>query len=87
MERVQQIGCIVCMELFKVYTPALVHHCGNTIGAKRDHYATIPLCFLHHSYNSPEGIHGKLGKNGWEDKYGTEEHYLERVKELLGING
>lgn len=42
----------------------------------------LPLCWRHHL--GPEGIDGKkMGKRVWEEKYGTEEHLLAKVRATL----
>lgn len=81
MRRVQEIGCIVCREK-GIFTPALVHHCDTGMGRKRDHYKTIPMCFMHHSYSSPLGFHS-MGKEVWEKRFGTQKYFMNKVSEIL----
>ena len=84
MDRVQQIGCIVCFDELETYSPALVHHCDTGMGRKKDHYKTIPLCSAHHDYHSKIGRHG-MGRKAWGKKFNTEEYYLNLVAEILGL--
>lgn len=80
MDRVAALGCLIC------YSPATIHHCGTHMGGGRDHMRVVPLCWAHHL--GPEGIDGKkISKRQWEEKYGTEEELLQRVKKLLGQTG
>ena len=84
MNSIVQLGCIVCRVHYDCYSPAEVHHIdGKT---KPDaHLKTIPLCFRHHR----EGVNGKLYvsrhpfKHDFEERYGTEESLLQKVKELI----
>lgn len=80
MARVSNLGCIArkCNAL----PPSTVHHCGTYMGGGRDHRKVIPLCWLHHL--GPEGIDGKrMSKREWEQKYGTEEELLAKVKLII----
>lgn len=49
------------------------------------HLKTIPLCFRHHR----EGVNNELYvsrhpfKHEFEERYGTEESLLQKVKELI----
>lgn len=72
---VASLGCIIqgCGDL------ANVHHI-RLNGEPRDHFKTIPLCYLHHQGDS--GIHF-LGKRLWREKFGHELGYLEQLKELI----
>ena len=83
MDKVQQLGCIVCKLERGIYTPAEIHHIvGKT---KRSHMRVLPLCFRHHR----EGSYNELFvsrhpfKREFEKRYGTEEELLEKVEQLL----
>lgn len=80
MHRVRSLGCIICGR------PPEVHHITNgTMGKKASHYETIPLCFNHHSAQTPlpfgESVH--KGTKSFEAKYGTQEELLKRTLERL----
>ena len=46
MDKVQQLGCIVCKLERGIYSPAEIHHIvGKT---KRSHMRVLPLCYRHH---------------------------------------
>lgn len=76
LSKVAALGCILCGD------EATIHHCGTYMGGGRHHMRVIGLCHFHHL--GPEGIDGKrMGKRVWEQKYGTEEELLEKVKRLI----
>ncbi len=62
-------GCMICG------CPACVHHI-REFGEPRNHYKTIPLCYLHHQGES--GIHTK-GKKEWRKEFGHELGMLEKL--------
>lgn len=74
MQRVRELGCLICEKCGLGDTPAEVHHIGDS--AERSDYLTIPLCEVHH--RGALGFHG-LGERAFNRKYGTTE------MELLGI--
>lgn len=84
MSSIVQLGCIVCRVHYDCDSPAEIHHIdGKT---KPDaHLKTIPLCFRHHR----EGVNSELYvsrhpfKHEFEERYGTEESLLQKVKELI----
>tara|TARA_Y100000114_G_C11564008_1_gene233181 strand:- start:272 stop:571 length:300 start_codon:yes stop_codon:yes gene_type:complete len=83
MQRVQQIGCIVCLNRGYYDTPAEIHHIkGKT---KEDaHLYAIPLCPAHHRYGGhTEPISRHPYKARFEAAYGTEQELLEQVKNIL----
>lgn len=84
MDRITQIGCVVCKLHHGVYTPAEVHHIdGKT---KPDaHLKTIPLCYRHHRGGEDNEIYTARHpfKRAFESRYGTQFELLERTKELV----
>ncbi len=87
-----EMGCVVCMDVFKTYSPGTVHHIdGKTkTGA---HMNCICLCARHHQVASDTGEwatrHGpgrNTGKAMFEAAYGTEQELLDKTMELLGVN-
>ena len=45
MDKVAQLGCIVCCNLGYDDTPAEIHHIGNgTMSKRASNYEVIPLC-------------------------------------------
>jgi len=83
MDRVSQIGCIVCKNQNKFFNPAEIHHIqGKT--KSNAHYKTLPLCYEHHRMGSAvEPISRHPYKARFEKAYGTEEELLEEVNRLL----
>lgn len=84
MDKVQQLGCIVCRKYRNIYTPAEIHHTGGKT-AKNAHLYVLPLCFRHHR----EGGNNELFvsrhpfKAEFQKRYGTEKQLLDYVKLLL----
>lgn len=83
MDRVAQLGCIVCRRL-GVFTPLVeLHHPrkGTGMGQRAAHEDVLPLCYEHHRGNT--GVHG-LGTKGFAKHYGFDEaELLEDVREAL----
>ena len=84
MNSLTQLGCIVCRIHYQCETPAEVHHIDGKTKPEA-HLKTIPLCFRHHR----EGANNELYvsrhpfKHEFEERYGTEESLLQKVKELI----
>jgi hypothetical protein len=84
MNSLTQLGCIVCRIHYQCETPAEVHHIDGKTKPEA-HLKTIPLCFRHHR----EGVNNDLYvsrhpfKYEFEERYGTEESLLQKVKELI----
>ncbi len=92
LSRVAALGCIVVfrdgdMAGERCCSPAEIHHPrdGQGMGQRADHSQAIPLCFNHHSAQSPlpygHAIH--KGTKTFEANYGTEAELLARTLELL----
>ena len=84
MDKIANMGCIVCWDKFDAYSPAEVHHIdGKT--KPGSHLNTIPLCFRHHR----EGINNDMYVSRhpylheFEKRYGTQESLLTKTKERL----
>ncbi|ARQ13135.1 hypothetical protein NXC12_PD00022 (plasmid) [Rhizobium etli] len=90
LSRVAALGCIVVFPDSgeRCCSPAEIHHPrdGQGMGQRADHSQAIPLCFNHHSAQSPlpygHAIH--KGTKTFESVYGTEAELLARTDELLG---
>jgi len=83
MNRVAEIGCILCKHLGLGETPCELHHprTGTGAGRRASHFDVIGLCPEHHRGNS--GLHG-MGRKAFEKYYGiTELELLEKVTECL----
>ena len=84
MDKVSQLGCIVCRNTNGFITPAEIHHIEGKTKAD-SHFKVLPLCFGHHR----EGgrfrpfISRHPYKKRFEEAYGTEEELLEQVNEML----
>ncbi len=85
MQRVAELGCIVCSECRGYQdTPAQVHHVRVRHGwGRSSHYATIPLCEPHHT--GYLGVHS-MGRDEFTEFYGKSEiELLDLVSAILGI--
>ena len=84
MDKVSQIGCIVCRNQGNLFVPSEIHH---TQGKTKDnaHFLVLPLCFQHHREGTMNGLW--VSRHPWkkefEKRYGTELELLEQVKEIL----
>lgn len=79
MQRVREIGCLICRALGYGASPASAHHIFDT--ADRSDWLTVPLCHEHHQGGS--GFHG-LGERAFNRMYKTSETKLlaQTIKEL-----
>jgi len=81
LNRVADLGCILCWHLGYEDTPTELHHIRRA--GKRANAPVIGLCPEHHRGNT--GIHG-LGRKAFERKYQiTEEGLLQIVSERLQL--
>ena len=87
MDKVQQLGCIVCANRGLPNVPAEIHHTrGKTV--KDAHLYVIPLCPSHHRYGGhTEPISRHPYKKRFEDAYGTEAELLEQVQKKIDLAG
>lgn len=77
MDRIVQLGCIICMIYRGQYTPAEVHHIdGKT--KPNAHLLTLGLCCRHHRFPGEHWVsrHGD-GKKAFEEAYLSETDLLE----------
>lgn len=84
VDRVAHLGCVVCRNLHRGYTPACIHHCrdGMGMGQRNDGWHTLPLCRPHHQF-AGRGVSIHDGQATWEQLYGTEAALLAQVYQLL----
>ena len=81
LDRIQQQGCCVCRYILGYYdTPAEIHHIRNGQGGSQRASTdeTLPLCPPHHRTGG-HGIALHAGQETWEQKYGTEREFLDKV--------
>lgn len=65
MQRVAEIGCILCQHLNRGETPAEVHHLFDP--SQRSDWLIAPLCMECH--RGPNGFHGLGGEPGFRARY------------------
>ena len=83
MNKVRELGCIVCRNNGYLSSPAEIHHIEGKTKAN-SHFKVLPLCFEHHRKgNRFRPISRHPYKKRFEDAYGTEEELLEQVNKLL----
>lgn len=86
MDRVAQLGCIVCRRVMGIFSPLVeLHHPrkGAGMGQRAAHQDVLPLCVEHHRGNT--GVHG-LGTKGFEKHYGfSEADLLAEVRTRLAL--
>ena len=72
MNRVAELGCILCKHLDYGSTPAHLHHIreGQGMSQRASNFLVVPLCPEHHQGGS--GIHG-LGEKGFYTRYKLSE--------------
>lgn len=78
--RVRDLGCIICRNKLRVYSPASIHHAETGAGGRRDHMKVLPLCPRHHT--GKDGIHF-LGRKAWYRINGNEQDLLLQIKIML----
>ena len=83
LDKVANLGCIVCRNLGHHGTPAAIHHIGNgTMGKRASNFDVIPLCGYHHQ-SGPVGHAVHAGRKSFAENHGTEQELLEQVRGLL----
>ena len=85
IDRIVQLGCIICRLKYYAYVPAEVHHMLNG-GRRIGNLSTLPLCVLHHrgGRNDDEVVSRDHSQRRFEARYGSESMLLERTRELIG---
>tara|TARA_A100001015_G_C15003072_1_gene719421 strand:- start:1300 stop:1623 length:324 start_codon:yes stop_codon:yes gene_type:complete len=86
MDRVRDLGCIICRQQGMGRVPCEIHHVyGKTKPGA--HFYVLPLCFQHHRMGSDKE---PISRHPWKARfvatYGTEEHLLKLVDELLDLD-
>ena len=83
LNRVAELGCLVCSRLGYPGTPAEIHHkrAGTGAGRRSSHLDAMPLCPEHH--RGKTGLHGLVTK-GFPKHWGyDEDDLLREVRERL----
>ena len=85
LQKIAELGCIVCRNIGFDDSPAEIHHLrsGCGIGQRSAHQRAIPLCPPHHRTGG-YGVAIHAGQREWEKKFGSEENLLEQVLSELG---
>jgi len=82
MQKMVEFGCCVCRWYCEEddLPPCTLHHLRDKTGMGRKDEKIIPLCHTHHL--GKLGIH-QIGKQTWEDRYGTQQELYNRLQEEL----
>lgn len=80
LQKVADLGCVVCRNLGFGASPAEIHHLrsGCGVAQRSSHGRAIPLCPPHHRTGG-YGVAIHAGQKMWEEIYGSEEKLLEQV--------
>ena len=81
MDQITNLGCIVCLKVWGLATPAEVHHI-NGKAKKGSQLETIPLCYAHHrgGKDTPSWSSRHPYKSRFEQRYGTELELLDYTR-------
>jgi hypothetical protein len=84
LNKVAELGCIVCYNNGYPDSPAEIHHVNaRGMGMRSDNYSVIPLCPGHHRlFGYGEAVHA--GLVAFEKNHGTEAELLKQVRERVG---
>jgi hypothetical protein len=82
---IQDLGCIVCLNEGRGYSPPDIHHIHKNGNRRVDDLHTIPLCPLHHrdGNNTTEYVSRHPWKKEFERRYGSEWDLYRQVQELI----
>lgn len=82
IERILSLGCIVCRNEYKIFSPAEFHHAHGPDKTRIGPEVGLPLCWRHHR----SGIRGESRhpyKAAWEKRFGKETDLYQQVLKLL----
>jgi hypothetical protein len=81
MGRVASLGCIICGK------DAEIHHItgGKSLSQRASHFEVLPLCFEHHSAQTPLSFGHTVhkGVKSFEKNYGTQTELLAKTRKAL----
>ena len=88
MERVRELGCIVCRLYLDKFRIAAIHHV-NGRTKPGCHLTVLPLCFDHHQGGADSGLFISVHpyKARFEAAYGSEFYLMKAVDNLLETCG
>lgn len=84
LNRLADLGCIVCRNLGYGKTPAEIHHVREDQGLSQraSHFLAIPLCAPHHRTGG-HGVALHAGQEAFERLYGAELDLLAQTLEAI----
>ncbi len=84
MNRITELGCIVCRNNGFNDTPAAIHHISGKT-KEGAHFNVLPLCGIHHQTGG-YGVAIHQGRVEWEKINGTQQELKKQVDILLNDN-
>jgi hypothetical protein len=88
MERVANLGCLICRKQGNLYSPAELHHIRDVtltgLGQRAKHTEIIPLCVAHHRIGK-ESFHNN--SRAFSKKWGSQRELLKETLDLLVNDG
>ena len=88
MERVANLGCLICRKEGNLYSPAELHHIRDVtltgLGQRAKHTEIIPLCVAHHRIGK-ESFHNN--SRAFSKKWGSQRELLKETLDLLVNDG
>lgn len=86
LDRLADLGCIVCRLERGEWSPAEIHHprIGRGLSQRAGHFDAIPLCPIHHRTGGM-GVAFHGGPRKWVAMHGTEAFLLEKCRALLEV--
>lgn len=84
MDRIAEMGCVVCLKFLGLTTPPEIHHIAGKV-KEGSHLLTIPLCHLHHRSGQDTAAFTSRHpfKSRFEERYGTEQELLEWTRKEI----
>lgn len=78
--KLKRMGCCICGMFYKTKTQPEIHHIETSMGRRKNHRRTIPLCPRHHQ---TDYLSVHVSKKFFEHIFGTESELLAKVNALL----
>lgn len=82
LDKIAQLGCIVCRVYLNVHSEAHIHHLRCDVGMGQRSKRVIPLCPDHHQHGG-YGTAFHAGPKEFERKFGTEEFLYDMTQQLI----
>lgn len=88
LDRLAELGCIVCRRQWGIYTPAEIHHLKghrwSGMGKRASDEHAIPLCPIHHRHGGGGEVGYHQSPKDFTERYGTQEELLADTIDRMG---